>query len=81
MSEDDEAAAGGERARRLRQEIVRLRRPIGPGEDRSSPRPVSPREFTDTAAGHASCQANQRADSVEDPETEGGARDSTDRAE
>jgi hypothetical protein len=72
MSEADEDGTGGARARRLREEIARLRRPGGPGEDESSPGPMSPREFTDAAAGRAASEGNRPHGSVPEPETEAG---------
>ena len=79
MSEADEEVAGSARARRLREEIARLRRSTGAGDDRTSPRPVSPREFTDAAARRTTWTANRPDVSVRDAETEGGDEGSTDR--
>jgi len=71
MTEADEDGAAGARARRLREEIARLRRPAGPGEERPIPGPVSPREFTDAAAERQAREANVQATV---PETEAGGQ-------
>ena len=82
MSEADEDAAGDAKARRLREEIARLRSPADPGAAGSTPRPVSTREFTDAAAaGRPSRKANLPEESASDSETERGVGGATDRAE
>lgn len=54
MSEDEARAA---RARRLREEIERLRGSMDSDEERPAPAPTSPREFTDAAAARAASEA------------------------
>lgn len=54
MSEDEARSA---RARRLREEIERLRSSTGSDEARTAPAPISPREFTDAAAARAASEA------------------------
>jgi hypothetical protein len=50
MSEADGNAGQTARARRLREQIEKLRHTAAPGDEQSSTPPMSPREFTDDAA-------------------------------
>ena len=55
MPDEDEKERRA-RARQLREELERIRRPADPEEDRPSPPARSPREFTDEAASHAASE-------------------------
>jgi hypothetical protein len=59
------------RARQLRERIERLRRPPGPGKERSSSVPMSPREFTDAAA-RATREADSVPEGAQHPDAEAG---------
>ena len=81
MSEADEEDAGVMRARRLREQIERLRQSAGPGGGRSSPSPASPRDFTDAAAALAAEEGKRAVTPENMPGVEGvpdGAAGTTD---